>query len=119
MTLFLDHRQRLNLIVIMGAQRATVAEMRVYWALEDKLALNDEEKAAIDYRTAVAPNGVEVPSWNPEKGLPPREIEVTDAEAQRISRMVNEWPHFLTAIDRVWIEALLAQLPETSLVRTQ
>jgi hypothetical protein len=113
MFLSLDHQQRLNLIALMGTQRGTVAEMRMLWNLQDKLDLDKEEKAAIEYRVATQ-NGIEQPSWNPELSLPAKEFEVSEAEAARMRRVIEEWPHFLTAVDRKWILPLLDQLPEAS-----
>jgi hypothetical protein len=113
MLLSLDHQQRLNLIALMGTQRGTVAEMRMLWNLQDKLDLDKEEKAAIEYRVATQ-NGIEQPSWNPELSLPAKEFEVSEAEAARMRRVIEEWPHFLTAVDRKWILPLLDQLPEAS-----
>ena len=113
MLLSLDHQQRLNLIALMGTQRGTVSEMRMLWGLQDKLDLNQEERVAIEYQVATQ-NGIEQPSWNPAKGLPAKEFEVSEAEAARMRRVIEEWPHFLTAVDRKWILPLLDQLPETS-----
>jgi hypothetical protein len=111
MVLSLDHQQRLNLIALMGAQRATVAEMRMLWAIQDRLALNDQEKEAIQYRIALD-QGIEIPSWNRELRLEPKEFEISDIEGQRLRRVIEEWPHFLTAADRLWISPLLDSLPQ-------
>jgi hypothetical protein len=113
MLLSLDHQQRLNLIALMGAQRANVAEMRMFWAIQDRLELSAEEKEKIQYRVATD-NGIEVPSWNRTLSLEPREFEVSDAEGQRLRRVIEEWPHFLTAMDRLWISPLLDQLPQAA-----
>lgn len=111
MILSIDHQQRLNLIALMGAQRGNVAEMRMFWNLQDRFDLNQEEKDTIGYRIATDPSGVEVPSWNRELKLPARDFEITDAEGQRLRKIVEEWPHFLTQMDRAWIMPLLDQLP--------
>jgi hypothetical protein len=113
MILSLDHQQRLNLIALMGTQRGNVAEIRMLWNIQDRLDLSAEEREKIEYRVATQ-NGIEQPSWNPEKGLPPRDFEVSEAEAQRLRKVVEEWPHFLTAVDRKWILPLLDQLPEAA-----
>ena len=47
MKLILDHTQRLNLHALLGAQRADVGSIRAIWAIQDKVALADEEEAAI------------------------------------------------------------------------
>jgi hypothetical protein len=112
MLLSLDHQQRLNLIALMGVQRANVAEMRMFWVLQDKFDLSQEEKEAIGYRTAIDASGASVPSWNWELRLPPKDFEISDSEGQRLRRIIEEWPHFLTAADRVWIVPLLDQLPQ-------
>lgn len=113
MLLSLDHQQRLNLIALMGAQRANVAEMRMFWAMQDRLALDDQEKEAIQYRIAMD-QGMEIPSWNRELRLEPKEFEISDIEGQRLRRVIEEWPHFLTAMDRLWITPLLDQLPQAA-----
>jgi hypothetical protein len=111
MRLSLDHQQRLNLIALMGTVRGNVAEVRMLSKLCERLELDDKEKEAIGYRTATQ-NGVEMPSWNWDLSLPEREFEVTDAEAHKLRKIIDEWPHFLTATDRKWLFPLLDQLPE-------
>ena len=50
MTLTLDHTQRLNLHALMGAQRASVDEVRLWWRLQDMIDLTPEERTQINYR---------------------------------------------------------------------
>jgi hypothetical protein len=109
MTLFLDHQQRLNLIALLGAQRANVAEMRMFWKMQDRLELTDEEKEAIEYRIA-SQNGVEIPSWNQAKTLPVKGFDFSEAETTRIQKCIDDWPQFFTATDRKWLEPILEQL---------
>jgi biopolymer transport protein ExbB/TolQ len=111
MVLFLDHWQRLSVIALLGVQRATVAEMRTFWRLQDLLALSDAEKEAIDYRVVVE-NNLEQFQWNRAKSLPAKQYEVSEAEAARIRRCLEEWPQFFTAVDRQWLEPLLEQLAD-------
>src|SRR5215831_9099846 len=113
MTLFLDHQQRLNLIALMGTQRVNVADMRMFSNLIDHFDLTDEEKRVIGYQTTTQ-NGVEIPSWNRELKLAPRSFDVTQVEGERLRRIIEEWPHFLTVLDRAWIFPLLEQLPEAA-----
>lgn len=113
MILSLDHQQRLNLIALMGTQRGSVADIRALWSIQDRLELTAEEKTAIEYRVATQ-QGIETPSWNPERGLAPREFELSEAEGLRVRKIIDEWPHFLTAVDRKWILPLLEQLPEAA-----
>jgi hypothetical protein len=110
MTLNLDHQQRLNMISLLGAQRANVGEMRMFWGIIDRLELNEEEKDAIQFKLATA-NGMEIPSWNAELRLEPKAYEFSDVELQRMRRIIDEWPHFITAVDRRWLTPLLDQMP--------
>ena len=113
MTLSLNYQQRINLILLVGAQRGNVAEMRLFWGLQDRLELNDEEKRSIDYRLEPDGNGFEQPRWNFVKArdCAPLSYDLSEGEAQRVRRMVDEWAHFLAAVDRVWMEPLIEQSP--------
>lgn len=110
MKLFLDYTQRLNLHALMGAQRATLDDLRIFWRLQDRLDLAAEEKAAIDYKVIQQPNGQAQVQWDPEKAQVTREYEFEDADLQRLARMLKEWqPGFMIGADRRWIEPLMKQ----------
>jgi hypothetical protein len=113
MTLNLNYQQRINLSLLVGAQRGNVSEMRLFWGLQDRLNLTAEEKASIEYRIEVDPAGNEMPRWNHFKArdCAPLAFECSESEGQRLRKMLDEWPHFLAAIDRIWIEPLIEQLP--------
>lgn len=111
MTLNLNQQQRINLILLMGAQRANVADMRTYWRIQDRIELTDQEKQAINYKLAPQ-NGFEVPVWDREAPVVVREFDFADSEAQKLRQIINEWPSFMTTGDRVWLAPLLDQLPE-------
>src|SRR5262245_9169812 len=113
MILELDHQQRLNLHALMGTQKVSVNEMRAFWKLQDRIDLSDAEREAIGYRVEMM-QGNEVPVWDRAKSLEPRSYEFTEAEAARIRKVIEEWPHFITNADRKWLEPVLAQLPEGS-----
>ena len=117
MTLNLNFHQRINLSLLVGAQRGNVAEMRAFWGMQDRLQLTEEEKTSIDYQLVFdQANGAELPRWNHVKArdCAPLGFEFTESEAQRLRRMLDEWPHFLAATDRIWIEPLIDQLPVAS-----
>jgi hypothetical protein len=113
MTLNLNYHQRINLILLAGVQRGNVNEMRLFWGLQDRLALSDAEKRSVDYQVEVDASGLEQPRWNHPKArdTAPLAFELTEAEAQRVRRMLEEWPNFLAMVDRIWIEPLMDQLP--------
>ncbi len=110
MRLNLDHQQRLNLIALMGMERGTVAEIRMLWGLQDRLALDESEQLAIGYRV-VSVNGQEQARWDKGAAIPEREVEVSEAEGQRLRRVIEGYQGFATA-DRKWIVPLLDQLPD-------
>jgi hypothetical protein len=113
MNLMLDHQQRLNLHGLMGAQRVSLDEMRMFWKMQDRIDLSDEEKIAVGYRTELL-NGQERVIWDVTKKLEAKGYEFSDAEITRIRKVVEEWPYFMTSTDRAWVEPLLAQLPPGS-----
>lgn len=108
MTLFLDHQQRLNLNVLMGAQKGSLAEIRQLWGMQDRLELSDEEKRSINLRTVYQPNGGEATLWDVDKKLPSTGFDFTQAELERLRKLIDEWPYFSGA-DRAWAENLLEQ----------
>lgn len=110
MKLNLDHTQRLNLHALMGAQRASLDDLRMLWKLQDRIDLSAKEKAAIGYRVQQV-NGMQQALWDMQKSLPPMEYEFSEQEFARISRMLKEWqPGFLIGGDRQWLEPLMSQL---------
>jgi hypothetical protein len=108
MELSLNETQRLNLHFMMGSQRGSVDEIRLWWRLQDSIALSDEEKKAINYRT-VKVGDVEQPTWETAH-VKARRFEFTTDEVGKLERLVREWQFGYTAGDRAWLEPLLAQL---------
>lgn len=110
MTLSLDHQARVNLAALVGSQECkTLAEVKAAWVLMDKLDLSNREKVSIDYQVKLL-NGHEVPTWNPERSLPHVEIELNDAESDRIMRILAT-ARIVPGPMRRWLEPVLAQLP--------
>jgi len=108
MKLLLDSTQRLNLHALMGAQRCSVDEVRIYWKLQDKIDLSDAEKTAIDYKL-IGPEGQQQPTWK-MNGEAPKEYEFSKEEFDRIKKVMKEWQQgFMTSPDRRWLEPLLDQ----------
>ena len=110
MTLSLDYTQRLNLHALIGAQRGSVDELRMWWRLQDRIELSTEEKEAVGFKV-IEQNGQSLVQWDAQKTVPVKEYEFKDDEFQRLGKAVKEWPSgFLTGLDRKWIEPLLQQL---------
>jgi hypothetical protein len=108
MRLFLDHQQRLNLIVLLGAQKGSLADIRQLWTMQDRLELNDDEKRSINLRTVFQPNAGEATVWDVDKKLAPTGFDFSQAELDRLRKLIEEWPYFSGA-DRAWAENLLEQ----------
>jgi len=109
MKLTLDHTQRLNLHALMGAQRASVDDVRLWWRLQDMIDLSPEERTKINYRLERLGEMMQ-PAWDPTKSLAPRDYEFTADEFAKLQKIVREWqPGFMTSADRRWLEPLLAQ----------
>lgn len=110
MKLTLDYTQRLNLHALMGAQRASLDDLRMLWKLQDRIDLSPPEKKAINYRTTLI-NGMQQVQWDVTVTLPLEEYNFNEQESARINRMLKEWqPGFLIGADRQWLEPLLAQI---------
>lgn len=110
MKLTLDHTQRLNLHALMGAQRVNVDDLRLFWRLQDRIDLTDDERKRIGYRLLPV-NGQTQPTWNLDAPVAPIEYDFEQPEYDRIAKMVKEWqPGYLPTVDRRWMEPLLDQL---------
>jgi hypothetical protein len=111
MKLTLDHTQRLNLHALMGAQRASLDELRMLWRLQDRIDLTADEKTAINYRvTPVAAGGVQT-TWDLTKTLPTAQYEFNEQESAKIMKVLKEWqPGYQIGADRSWLEPLLTQI---------
>ena len=109
MKIQLDHVQRLNLHALLGAQRGDVATIRALWALQDKLALSTEEETSVELKRGFA-GGQERIAWNPQRLLPVKDLEFTDAETARIRAALETWPAYGVDADRRWLEPLLSMI---------
>jgi hypothetical protein len=111
MKLILDHTQRLNLHALMGAQRASLDELRMLWRLQDRIDLTEKEKAAISYKVVPLAGGGQQASWDLTKSLAPEPYEFNEQETARIMKVLKEWqPGYLIGADRNWLEPLLIQI---------
>ena len=109
MKLTLDHTQRLNLHALLGAQRADVGSIRAIWAVQDKIALDADEEAAIELKREMA-GGQERVLWNAARSIPAKDFTFTDAELGRINAAIETWDGYTAAADRCWLEPLIETL---------
>src|SRR5471030_469461 len=93
MKLTLDHTQRLNLHALLGAQRADVGSIRAIWAIQDRIALEDDEEKAVDVKREMVA-GQERVVWNPALLLPARDFEFTNPEIVRIRAAIETWDSY-------------------------
>jgi hypothetical protein len=106
MKLTLDHTQRLNLHALLGAQRADVGSIRAIWAIQDRIALEDDEEKAVDVKREMVA-GQERVVWNPALLLPARDFEFTNPEIVRIRAAIETWDSYGANADRHWLEPLV------------
>lgn len=104
--LTLDHTQRLNLHALLGAQRADVGSIRAIWAVQDKIALDADEKESLELKRECV-GGRERVLWNPSMSIPAKEFEFTGAEVARIKPAIETWDGYSAAADRRWLEPLI------------
>ena len=109
MKLTLDHTQRLNLHVLLGAQRADVGSIRAIWAVQDEIALNADEEKVLELKREMV-GGQERVVWNSELSLPAKEFEFSDLECARIRSALQSWESFAAATDRRWLQPLIEAL---------
>jgi hypothetical protein len=109
MRLMLDHTQRLNLHALLGAQRADVGAIRAIWVVQDKLALDDQEKNGIELKCELV-NGQERSVWNPARSIATKEFDFSEAEAARIRTAIQAWESYAAGTDRRWLQPLVEAL---------
>src|SRR5262245_18634615 len=109
MKLTLNHTQQLNLHALLGAQRADAGSVRAIWAVQDKLALDAEEEAAVELKREIV-SGQERVLWNPSRTIPEKHCEFTDIEVARIRTAIGAWDQYRAASDRQWLEPLIEAL---------
>ena len=78
----------------------------------DIIALDAGEEPAIELKRELV-NGQERTVWNPSLSIHPRNFDFTDAEVTRIKAAVEAWDQYGAAVDRRWLEPLLAGLSST------
>ena len=110
MTLNLDATQRVNLHVVLGAQRVHVDAIRTIWRIQDRIALTAEEEAAIGLKRVVTEQGEQI-QWTAGKTLPLNEFEFSDAEILQLRESLKQLA-FL-GNDRKWLAPILdSVMPE-------
>ena len=111
MTLSLDANQRLNLVFVLGAYDVRGRELHAVWHLQDSLDLDSAEKDLIEFQETNV-NGQQMARWNPQKTLPARAFDLSDADLTRVRKAMDEFPQMRASRDRVWAEPIYAQLPQ-------
>jgi len=109
MTLLLNHVQRLNLKVMVGALVADIGSIRAHWALQDKLMLTDEEAVGVGLTSAFV-GGREIYNWLPDSSLVCMHIELDEREKAIVEQAIQAWPSYQISQARGWLPAILEQL---------
>ena len=108
MRVILDQTQRLNLGVIVGNQKYNLTDTLMLGRVLERIELSQEERQQINYRIQEI-NGQQNTMWNLTPVLE-REYEFTSDEAQRVARVVRDWPQGYFTSDLKWLMPLLTQL---------
>jgi hypothetical protein len=108
MTVTLDQTQRLNLAVIVGNQKYNLADTLVLGHVLERIELSLEERDQINY-LAREINGQQSATWSLTPALE-RQYEFSSDEAQRIAKVLREWPQGYFTSDLRWLTPLLTQL---------
>jgi len=109
MKLTMDHTQRLNLHALLGAQRTDVGSIRAIWAVQDRIALDGDEEAAVELKREMV-SGQERVVWNPALSTPVKDFEFSDPEVARIKAAIQTWDSYGANADRRWLEPLVISL---------
>lgn len=109
MKIQLDHVQRLNLHALLGAQRGDVATIRRLWAIQDQLALSDDEEKDIELKREFV-GGQDRVVWNTARAVPAKSFEFAESDLARIRAALETWAHYAVQSDRSWLEPLLVML---------
>jgi hypothetical protein len=109
--LILDHVQRLNLISLLdGLECKGRRDAWLVCALQQKIDLDDEERAAIGWRKQRTPDGREYVVWNAQQELAAREYDLADDEIQRLCQALDK-ASIVLGRDKSWFHSLNEQLP--------
>lgn len=113
MKLNLGHVARLNLHSLLGQVPAKVGEIRLFWAIQEKLALTEKENKAVGYHEEVGPppEKQRIARWNSDQTIEEVQIDLSDEEVDILSRVLDV-AQFPSQGNRVWLEPLLVTLDE-------
>lgn len=109
MKLNLNHEQRLNLHVILGIQAAPLRDIKPLWELQDRLALTEAEKTAIELVVDIK-EGQERESWNPKLSLPPKEFSFSEVDVARIRLALESFQGLSVSTTRRWLAPILGAI---------
>lgn len=102
-------QQRLNIIGLLGQQRGTVADIRLWSGLIGKLELAEGERTAINLRADQQRPGVLLWDSGAAQAVGPKTVEMTGEEAEKLRQLCQSWPNFQPA-DCQWLLPLLEAL---------
>jgi hypothetical protein len=108
MTVTLNQTQRLNLGVIVGNQKCNLADTLLLGRVLERIELSPEERQQINYVTREV-NGQQSATWSIMPVLE-REYEFSSDEAQRVVKVLRDWPQGYFTTDLKWLMPLLTQL---------
>ena len=108
-TLSLDFQARINVVAVLDNQQGNLGTLRLCTRMVEKIELSEDEKAQIGYVVVPHPNGAQLPAWNRNATLPPKEVNLQPEEASKLREVLEPCPFFKRS-DLHWLETLLQQL---------
>ena len=110
-TVELTLEQRLRLSFLIGEQKGTVSQIRLWSGVLGKVELSAEEREAIVLRTVELPDGRASMQWHQSAAQVARAIALENDEARAVSALLASHPGFAPA-DLAWVDALLHSLDQ-------
>ena len=108
-TITLGFEARINIVSVLDAQQGNLGQLRLLTRITNKIELSDDEKTAIGYVVVPHPSGAQLPAWNRNADLTPKDVTLAWEEAQKLGEILEGCPYF-KRIDLSWLEPILAGL---------
>ena len=108
-TLSLDFQAHMNVVAVLDNQQGNLGTLRLCTRIVEKIELSEEEKGQIGYVVVPHPNGAQLPAWNRNATLPPKDVTLPPEEASKLREVLESCPFFKRS-DLHWLEPLVQQL---------
>lgn len=108
MILYLTAGQKVSLLALLNSMPYGIGDVRLVWALQDKLAVSEAEAREIDLTVSYANGGMPLFSCDLLKPTEAMAVELTEIEERIFRDALAEKK--VSPATRPWLEPLLNQL---------